>query len=346
MKSQNLALTLLQPRAQIFCKLCETKSFTEAAKQLGISQSVVSRTIADLENELFVSLVDHSVRPIQLTPAGKALYQLLNNEFNTLNEALSEVRERHALRHPLRLGVVESVAANLSSYIVKRMAQDCSNVTVLTGISPYLLRLLDEDHLDMIICPDPFLNRNDLSRKFIFLEPSVIVAPKNIDLPQPITWQRLQYCGLPLVSYHESNAGGKLGQNFFNKMGLNFVNRIRVDINALLLSFVSEGMGWGLTRPTTLVQHPDLSAKVNIFPMPDPVVSREVYLINRKGQHEQFSARVAKIAAQGYVERIVPACLKLTPWIKPYLFIAGEKSEESVPLFGDNEAISSDVWVL
>lgn len=75
------------------------------------------------------------------------------------------IRNNNSLKTPLRLGVVESVAKNLSAFIIKEMKSRCSKVTVLTGISSYLLKLLDDDILDVIICPDPFSNRNDLKSK-------------------------------------------------------------------------------------------------------------------------------------------------------------------------------------
>ena len=43
----NISLELFQTRVKIFCLLCETKSFTKTAERLKISQSVVSRTIAE-----------------------------------------------------------------------------------------------------------------------------------------------------------------------------------------------------------------------------------------------------------------------------------------------------------
>ena len=58
--------------------------------------------------------------------------------------------------------------------MIEKIRKDYSTVSVLTGISPYLLHQLDRDRLDAIVCPDPFDNRNDLDKFFVFREPSII----------------------------------------------------------------------------------------------------------------------------------------------------------------------------
>lgn len=51
-------------------KVAETKSFTKAASQLGTSQSRISRTIAQLEEELGTRLLHRNTRNVSLTPDG------------------------------------------------------------------------------------------------------------------------------------------------------------------------------------------------------------------------------------------------------------------------------------
>lgn len=60
---------------RIFAKVGESRNFAEAAKQLGISNSVVTRSIATLEQHLSVRLVNRTTRRVALTPAGQAYWQ-------------------------------------------------------------------------------------------------------------------------------------------------------------------------------------------------------------------------------------------------------------------------------
>ena len=70
-------------KLQIFMLLYELQSFSVVAKTLDISQSVVSRTIQDLENSIGKKLVLNNQKPITLTEDGKKLYaitQEINSE--------------------------------------------------------------------------------------------------------------------------------------------------------------------------------------------------------------------------------------------------------------------------
>lgn len=343
----NLSMMLFQARVRIFCVLCEKRSFTEAAKLLKVSQSVVSRNIAELEEDLKVSLFEHNVRPIRLTVAGQSLYRLLSKELNKIDGLLSELRINNALLSPLRVGFVESIARAMSWPVIEKIKKDYSTVSVSTGISTYLLNLLDHDQLDVIVCPDPFSNRNDLDRFFAFREPSIIILPKNTGLDQDLTWERLRFSGLPILQYSSDNSGGKLQQKFFNEMGLSFVCRVEVDINALILDYVAHGVGWCLTRPTTLIQHPELAEKVDVRAMPAPIASREMFVIAQKGHHSLLAAKMASLASEFFKSKIAPEMVKITPWIAPYLYCAGSQPGDRIPVYENLMATSpTNVFVL
>ena len=343
----NISLELFQARVKIFCLLCETKSFTKTAERLKISQSVVSRTIAEMEEALKVSLIDHSVRPIRATTAGAALYHFLAEELTRFDEQLGLLRVNNALLSPMRVGFVESIARTMSWPVIEKIRKCYSTVSVLTGISTYLLQLLDQEIIDAAIVPDPFTNRNDLDRYFIFREPSIIILPKGTSLPENLTWERLQYSGLPIVQYNNRNSGGKLQEKFFSKLGLNFVYRFEVDINAILLDYVANGAGWALTRPTTLLQHPNLAKQVDVRPMPSPVASREVYVVARKNTHSELAGHLARHACEYFRTTIAPEMLKITPWVAPYLYTAGEKPSDRIPVYQNTRAPDSEnVFVL
>ena len=61
-------------RLKIFLSAAENLSFSEAAKQLHLSQPTVSHHIKELERELGVELFDRSTHKVKLTEAGRLLY--------------------------------------------------------------------------------------------------------------------------------------------------------------------------------------------------------------------------------------------------------------------------------
>lgn len=60
---------------RIFARLAECLNFAEAARQLGISNSVVTRSLASLEDHLGVRLVNRTTRHVSLTDTGQQYWE-------------------------------------------------------------------------------------------------------------------------------------------------------------------------------------------------------------------------------------------------------------------------------
>ena len=74
-------------RIAVFARVAEAGSFTAAAAGLGIQKSSVSRSVASLEAELGVRLLQRTTRRIRLTDAGRAYYQRTRDALASLEEA-------------------------------------------------------------------------------------------------------------------------------------------------------------------------------------------------------------------------------------------------------------------
>ncbi|MBL4796083.1 MAG: LysR family transcriptional regulator [Oleispira sp.] len=80
-------------RIGVFTRVVETKSFSEAARQLGVAKSAVSKQIAQLEKEVGVRLLNRTTRSLSLTEAGEIFYRHCAEIVNRTKIALSELRE-------------------------------------------------------------------------------------------------------------------------------------------------------------------------------------------------------------------------------------------------------------
>lgn len=69
-------------------------SFTLAADELFVSQAAVSRQVKELEAELGKPLFERRHRSVRLTPAGRALIDVLSRSFDAMDASLSEIRGR------------------------------------------------------------------------------------------------------------------------------------------------------------------------------------------------------------------------------------------------------------
>ena len=59
----------------VFARVAEAKSFSEAARRLGVSKSAVSKQVAGLERSLKARLLNRTTRRLSLTEVGTAFYE-------------------------------------------------------------------------------------------------------------------------------------------------------------------------------------------------------------------------------------------------------------------------------
>ncbi len=80
----------------IFTRVVDSRSFTAAAERLGLSKSVVSRRITDLENRLGARLLNRTTRRLSLTEVGQAFYERCVRILAEVDEAERSVADLYA----------------------------------------------------------------------------------------------------------------------------------------------------------------------------------------------------------------------------------------------------------
>jgi DNA-binding transcriptional LysR family regulator len=143
-------------RLKIFLSAAENLSFSEAAKQLHLSQPTVSHHIKELERDLGVELFDRSTHKVKLTEAGRLLYprarQLMHEtvEIRQMMDSLQDQVAGHIRiacsttagkyilpqfagrfreRHP---GVRVSILPCIASNVVPRLLEDDADLGVVS----------------------------------------------------------------------------------------------------------------------------------------------------------------------------------------------------------------------
>ncbi|WP_269507419.1 LysR family transcriptional regulator [Burkholderia sp. IMCC1007] len=89
---------------QAFLFAVERQSITESARRLGLSKSVVSKRISDLERTLGVQLLMRSTRNVTPTESGVTFYGAASESMRRLVDVAEEIAERsHGLCGELRI---------------------------------------------------------------------------------------------------------------------------------------------------------------------------------------------------------------------------------------------------
>ena len=75
-----------------FTRVVHTRSFTAAARQLGMSKATVSKQVSILEARIGVRLLNRTTRTLSLTSAGSSFYEHCRHIVAELNAAEIEVK--------------------------------------------------------------------------------------------------------------------------------------------------------------------------------------------------------------------------------------------------------------
>ena len=82
---------------KVFYYVATSLSFSEASKQLYISQSAVSQSIKTLEKKLEQPLFIRSTKKVQLTPEGEILLKHIEPAMNLIQKGENQLLEAHTL---------------------------------------------------------------------------------------------------------------------------------------------------------------------------------------------------------------------------------------------------------
>ena len=129
-------------------------SMLKAAEALAISQPVVSKVIADLEQALGVRLFDRSRKGVEPTASGRAL---LNRGRAAFDELKQGVKEIEFLNDPtageLRIGCNALLAASFVSAVVDRLSRRYPRIEFhhMTAFEEELHRELTERNVDLLV---------------------------------------------------------------------------------------------------------------------------------------------------------------------------------------------------
>ena len=126
-----LRLGLVAPRLHYFQLVARLGSIRQAARQLNVAPSSISRALAQFEEELDTPLFDRSARRLKLTSAGELLLYRARASAAELARAVGELGELKGLRRgAFQIAVVESVARGLAADALATFWQRYPEITV------------------------------------------------------------------------------------------------------------------------------------------------------------------------------------------------------------------------
>jgi DNA-binding transcriptional LysR family regulator len=113
--------------------ISETGSFTEAADRVGITRSAVSHALASLEAELGVSLLERERGNTVPTGVGNCILRYARDILSNVESIQQESAAARGLQAgKLRIGMVSSVSAAISTGILRKFRQEYPAIELVT----------------------------------------------------------------------------------------------------------------------------------------------------------------------------------------------------------------------
>ena len=307
---------------QAFVAVCETKSMTEAARVLGVTQSAVSQLIASLEREQGVSLFDRDFRPVRPNAAGKILFEQAGALLEHAQAVALNVRAAAKTGVAnLRVGCVDSYAATVGPYLVRRLPEKAQDFSMWSGLTPTLSEQLVNRELDLAICTEATLDPKRVELRPLFSECLVAVIPKNSrNSSTRVEFQQILR-ELPLLRYTARSVIGQQIERFITHMNFYAPRRYEFDDTDPILSLVAAGFGCAITSPLCLWQSRVHLADISIVPLPQTRLGhRHFYLLTRRSEWSDVAESVTSESIAIVRDVIAPLLRAALPKLPPGIF--------------------------
>jgi DNA-binding transcriptional LysR family regulator len=167
-------------RAATFLRVVEAGGFTAAGLALGLPTSSVSRSVAKLEADLGVVLLERTTRRVSLTNVGRAYFERVREALAGLDEAtavaLDAAREPHGM---VRIAVPPDFAPALAP-VVARFLRTYPRIRIELSASARAAELVGE-HADLGIAVGRLPDSSLMSRRIGETAHHLYAAPSYLD---------------------------------------------------------------------------------------------------------------------------------------------------------------------
>ncbi len=232
---------------KVFYHVANTLSFSEASKQLFISQSAVSQSIKVLEKKLNQTLFIRSTKRVQLTPEGEILLKHIEPAMNLIKQGENQLLEANTLNGgQLRIGASDTICRYYLIPFLKLFHKKYPNVhiKVTNQTSIECAKLLEAGQVDFSITNYPNSGLSNTQNVRIVHEfYDVFVANEEYHKlkGRPVSLKELQTC--PILMLDRKSTTSEFLHSMFQRHQLDLVPEIELNSNDLLIDLARIGLG-------------------------------------------------------------------------------------------------------
>ena len=273
-------------------ELYRTRSFSQVAEKLGITQPALSKQILSLENELGVKLFDRSTTPLTITSAGEIFFREAEKLLTQEDFIIKTMEEfSKGKRGSLTVGISPFRSLYLIPEVAKRFKEKYPDIQLILreAGSDILKREVTEGKYDLAVLNLP-VDETVLDVTLIEADTLVLAVPNELSsnllskgngsLPKI----SLEECkDIPFVVVGQTQEMRRLFDKSCAAAG--FQPQIAMEVVGLSTAFAMCKAGIGATLlPLQFVKSTDYSG-VSLFSLEHNLYSRQPAIVTKKGQY-------------------------------------------------------------
>jgi len=283
---------------RVFIEVARQKSFSRAAENVFLTQPTVSSHIKALENEIGTPLLDRSQRELQLTEAGKILFQYAQELLGIKEKALSSIQAEYQVIK----GHLEVAASSVpGAYLLPRLMLSFRKLhpevtfSVLLRDTKQVLQSVSDFTYDLGFIGEP-VQRDGLDQVRLTEDELILIASPHVSIPatSPADSAKENLPGVEIASCLElpfllREPGSATRMVFEKALKKRYNKNIKFQVIAYLESqeALKEAVkaGLGLTVMSSKAVQEELSAgSLAGYRILDIDVKRHFYLIFKKNR--------------------------------------------------------------
>lgn len=242
---------------KVFYYVASTLSFSEASRQLYISQSAVSQSIKALEQKLGHALFIRNTKRVELTPEGETLFRHVQPAVNLLIQGEQQITNVTTLEAPLRIGASDTICRYFLVPYLQRFHSEFPHIhiKVTNATSIGCAELLENRQVDFVVCnyPNARLEMKEHYKTLLTFQ-DVFAANKDYF---DFTGRKLTLAELhqyPLLMLGKKSTTSEFLHSLFLQKGLHLTPEVELSSNDLLLDLAHIGLGIAFV-PDFVLEH-------------------------------------------------------------------------------------------
>ena len=232
---------------KVFYHVAATLSFSEASKQLFISQPAVSQSIKVLEKKLNQKLFIRSTKRVQLTPEGEILFKHIQPAMNLIKQGETQLLEANTLNGgQLRIGASDTICRYYLVPYLNRFHKQYPriHIKVTNQTSIQCAALLEHGQVDLIVVnyPNSALSENHIFKTINEFHDVFVANRQYFPLEhEALSLQDLQRN--PIMMLDRKSTTSEFLHSIFQRSHLDLAPEIELSSNDLLIDLARIGLG-------------------------------------------------------------------------------------------------------